>query len=150
MQVLTSRFFPLFDTNRADLFPAYASTATLSASMNTLRSRSYAFNQVDATRSSRPNTCSAEPWVILPGRNLFRVSDTERRLNTLKSPGDADNLRRFWEAVPATKHPLEDPTKWCIDSWVLDGEGTSTKLCAMIQGQFQESKSSYEKGFWVG
>lgn len=69
------------------------------------------------------------------------MSTVEQRLHTLKSPVDLDDLQNWWNRVPATKHPLEDPGKWCIDSWVLDGEGVTTKLCAMIQGEFKESKS---------
>ena len=62
-------------------------------------------------------------------------------MKTLKSPMDgADFLRWFGESVPKTKHPLEDSNKWCIDAWVLGGEGVDTRLCAMIQGEFQESK----------
>jgi nuclear RNA export factor len=54
---------------------------------------------------------------------------------------DSDNLRTWWnKSVPVTKHPLEDATKWCVDSWILDGEGVNTRLCAMIQGQFEESE----------
>jgi nuclear RNA export factor len=62
-------------------------------------------------------------------------------MKTLKSPTDQAELLRWWRAVPQTKHPLEDPGKWCIDAWVLDGEGVETKLCAMIQGEFQDSES---------
>ena len=42
--------------------------------------------------------------------------------------------------MPKTKHPLEEAEKWCIDAWVLDGEGVDTKLCAVIEGEFQESR----------
>jgi nuclear RNA export factor len=60
---------------------------------------------------------------------------------TLKSPANAEDLRNWWtRGVPATKHPLEEGAKWCVDAWVLDGEGVETKLCAMIQGEFEESE----------
>jgi nuclear RNA export factor len=60
-------------------------------------------------------------------------------MTTLKSPTDTEELQRWWsESVPRTQHPLEDPSKWSIDGWVLDGSGTDTRLCAMIQGEFRE------------
>jgi nuclear RNA export factor len=60
-------------------------------------------------------------------------------MRTLKSPTDAEELLRWWtQAVPRTAHPLDDPTKWSIDGWVLDGSGTDTRICAMIQGEFKE------------
>jgi nuclear RNA export factor len=62
-------------------------------------------------------------------------------METLKSPNDSAELVAWWnKKVPKTKHPLEEASRWCIDAWVLDGEGVDTKLCAMIQGEFEESK----------
>jgi len=64
-------------------------------------------------------------------------------MRTLKSPTDPEELQRWWtQAVPRTQHPLDDPSKWSIDGWVLDGSGTDTRICAMIQGEFRECKSS--------
>lgn len=64
-------------------------------------------------------------------------------MRTLKSPANQEDLLRWWtKSVPKTKHPLEEEGKWCIDAWVLDGEGVNTKLCAMIEGEFQESEFS--------
>ena len=82
------------------------------------------------------------PWTELPGRNFFRTATSiEQRLRTLKSPTDQTELIRWWTtAVPKTRHPLDEAGKWCIDAWVLDGEGVNTKLCAMIEGEFQESE----------
>lgn len=60
-------------------------------------------------------------------------------MTTLKSPTDTEELQRWWsESVPKSQHPLDDPSKWSIDGWVLDGSGTDTRLCAMIQGEFRE------------
>jgi nuclear RNA export factor len=60
---------------------------------------------------------------------------------TLKSPMNEPELSRWWKkAVPATKHPLEDAGKWVFDTWALDGEGADMKICAMIQGEFEESE----------
>ena len=67
-------------------------------------------------------------------------------MKTLKSPMDAQELLRWWNnAVPKSKHPLEDSTMWCIDAWVVGGEGADTRLCAMIQGEFQESELDFAK-----
>lgn len=65
-------------------------------------------------------------------------------MRTLKSPTDPEELQRWWtQAVPGTQHPLDDPAKWSIDGWVLDGSGTDTRICAMIQGEFRECESIY-------
>ena len=136
------RYFPLFDNDRAQLIPAYADNATISISANTLISRSVMQKKVADTRHLRPNPVSFEAWTNLPGRNFLRqATSIDQRMRTLKSPMDQTELLRFWgKAVPKTNHPLDDASKWCIDLWVLDGQGTETKICAMIQGQFEESK----------
>lgn len=62
-------------------------------------------------------------------------------MRTLKSPTNQEELLRWWsQSVPKTKHPLEDPRKWNIDAWVLDGTGVDTRLCAVIEGEFLESE----------
>ncbi|RSH91777.1 nuclear mRNA export, poly(A)+RNA binding protein [Saitozyma podzolica] len=143
-----AKYFPIFDSDRGALLPAYAPTATISVSANTLISRSLQAQEVARSRSSRPNPVPFEPWTNLPSRNFFRgANSVETRMKTLKSPTDQAELLRWWRAVPQTKHPLEDPGKWCIDAWVLDGEGVETKLCAMIQGEFQEMPSGTYRSF---
>lgn len=65
-------------------------------------------------------------------------------MRTLKSPTDSAELQRWWTAdMPKTIHPLEDPSKWSIDGWVLDGSGVDTRLCATIQGEFRERRSDH-------
>jgi hypothetical protein len=136
------RYFPLFDSDRAQCIAAYAPNATISISSNTLRSRSVHYDWVQRTRDTRVVPASFDRWTALPGRNLFRgVDKVEQRMETLKSPTNPEELQRWWtQSVPPTKHPLEDPSKWSIDGWVLDGSGTDTRLCAMIQGEFRECK----------
>lgn len=122
---------------------AYAPNATISISSNTLRSRSVHYDAVKRNADANVNTISFDKWTALPGRNLFRgVDKVEQRMRTLKSPTDPEELQRWWlQAVPKTQHPLEDPAKWLFDGWVLDGTGTDTRICAMIQGEFKECKS---------
>lgn len=140
------RFFPLFDRDRQSLQPAHAPNATLSVSVNTLTSRSYQANEVNKTRSSRPNPAPFQPWTDLPSRNFFRAAETiEIRMETMKSPMNPEALLKWWGKIPSTSHPLEDAEKWCIDAWVLDGEGVDTKLCVMIEGQFQQSEHSHRQ-----
>jgi len=134
------RYFPLFDADRAQIISAYVPTATISISANTLPSRSALVDGVQRSRSSRPNPTSFEAWTSLPGRNFFRTATSiDLRMRTLKSPANQPELLKWWNsAVPKTRHPLDDASKWCIDAWILDGEGVNTKLCAMIEGQFEE------------
>lgn len=138
------RYFSLFDNDRAQCLSAYIPNATISISSNTLRSRSVHYDQVQRSNDTRAKPASFDVWTALPGRNLFRgIDKVEQRMRTLKSPTDPEELQRWWtQAVPRTQHPLDDPSKWSIDGWVLDGSGTDTRICAMIQGEFRECKSS--------
>ncbi|ORX40664.1 hypothetical protein BD324DRAFT_14152 [Kockovaella imperatae] len=145
-----AKYFPTFDNDRASILPAYAPNATASVSSNTLISRSWLQqNDVMATRSQRPKAVGFDAWTSLPGRNFLRTATSiDQRMKTLKSPMDSQEFLRFFStAVPKTKHPLDDSTKWCIDAWVLGGEGVDTRLCAMIQGEFQEMPSATVRSF---
>lgn len=139
------RYFSLFDNDRAQCLAAYIPNATISISSNTLRSRSVHYDQVQKSNDTRAKPASFDVWTALPGRNLFRgIDKVEQRMRTLKSPTDPEELQRWWtRAVPKTQHPLDDPSKWSIDGWVLDGSGTDTRICAMIQGEFRECESRY-------
>jgi len=139
-----AKYFSLFDTDRAQCLSAYIPTATISISSNTLRSRSVHYDHVQRSSDTRAKPASFDVWTALPGRNLFRgIDKVEQRMRTLKSPTDPDELLRWWtQAVPRTQHPLDDPAKWSIDGWVLDGSGTDTRICAMIQGEFKECEST--------
>ncbi|WVR07757.1 hypothetical protein IAU60_004800 [Kwoniella sp. DSM 27419] len=144
-----AKFFALFDTDRNSLIPGYAPNALASISANTLPSRSAHQVEVQKTRMNRPQPVSFEAWTTLPSRNFFRgATSIKQRMETLQSPADAERLLKWWnKAVPKTKHPLTDPTKWCFETWVLDGEGESTKLCLMVQGEFEEMPSGTYRSF---
>ena len=142
------RFFPMFDNDRASVLPAYDEKATISLTPNTLISRSYQANKVQTSYRDRPRPIGFEAWTGLPGRNFLRnATSITQRMKTLKSPMDVPELLKWWSAIPKTKHPLTDPSKWCIDAWVIGGEGVNTKLCAMIQGEFQEMPSETFRSF---
>ncbi|OCF38158.1 nuclear RNA export factor 1/2 [Kwoniella heveanensis BCC8398] len=144
-----AKYFTLFDNDRNSIIPAYAPNALVSISCNTLPSRSLHQVEIQKTRSNRPQPVSFEAWTSLPSRNFFRgVTSVKQRMETLQTPADTERLLRWWnKAVPKTKHPLTDPTKWNFETWVLDGEGESTKLCLMIQGEFEEMPSGTYRSF---
>ncbi|WWC94780.1 hypothetical protein V866_001629 [Kwoniella sp. B9012] len=144
-----AKYFTLFDTDRNALIPGYAPNALISISANTLPSRSANQVEVMKTRANRPQPVSFEAWTNLPSRNFFRgTTSIKARIDSLHNPADAERLLRWWnKIVPRTKHPLSDPEKWCFDTWVLDGEGESTKLCLMIQGEFEEMPSGTYRSF---
>lgn len=78
---------------------------------------------------------------------MFRgANSVAERTKTLKSPMNASDLVTMWKEMPGTRHPLTDASKWNFDTWVLDGEGADTKVCAVIQGEFEERKSSLSLG----
>ncbi|WVO12534.1 hypothetical protein L204_100134 [Cryptococcus depauperatus] len=144
-----AKYFPLFDSNRADCLPAYASNALISIAANTLSSRSAQQIQIYKTRGDRPHPVSFEAWTNLPSRNFFRsATSIQQRMETLKSTADPAKLMQWWDTmVPKTEHPLTDPAKWCFECWVLDSEGGQVRLCLMIQGQFRELPSGTYRSF---
>nr|XP_019044229.1 nuclear RNA export factor 1/2 [Kwoniella bestiolae CBS 10118]OCF23159.1 nuclear RNA export factor 1/2 [Kwoniella bestiolae CBS 10118] len=144
-----AKYFTLFDNDRNALIPGYAPNALISISANTLPSRSAYQVEAQKTRANRPQPVSFEAWTNLPSRNFFRGITTIRaRMDSLHNPADAERLLRWWnKVVPRTKHPLSDPERWCFDTWVLDGEGENTKLCLMIQGEFEEMPSGTYRSF---
>nr|ODN94037.1 nuclear RNA export factor 1/2 [Cryptococcus depauperatus CBS 7841] len=144
-----AKYFPLFDSNRADCLPAYASNALISIAANTLSSRSAQQIQIYKTRGDRPHPVSFEAWTNLPSRNFFRsATSIQQRMESLKSTADPAKLMQWWDTmVPKTEHPLTDPAKWCFECWVLDSEGGHVRLCLMIQGQFRELPSGTYRSF---
>ncbi|WWC91628.1 uncharacterized protein L201_006574 [Kwoniella dendrophila CBS 6074] len=144
-----AKFFTLFDNDRSAAITGYVPNALISISANTLHSRSAAQIEIQKTRGNRPQPVPFEAWTSLPSRNFFRgTTSIKARMDSLHNPADSERLLRWWnKAVPRTKHPLSDPSKWCFDTWVLDGEGENTKLCLMIQGEFEEMPSGTYRTF---
>ncbi|KAK8853149.1 hypothetical protein IAR55_003850 [Kwoniella newhampshirensis] len=144
-----AKFFALFDNDRNATLIGYAPDALISISANTLPSRSFLQQDVQKTRSNRPQPVSFEAWTNLPSRNFLRnVSSIKQRMDTLQFASDPERLLRWWNKnVPKTRHPLEDAKKWCIESWVLDGEGVDVRLCLMVQGEFEEMPSGTYRSF---
>ncbi|WRT70302.1 uncharacterized protein IL334_007300 [Kwoniella shivajii] len=144
-----AKFFTLFDTDRNAVISGYAPNALISISANTLPSRSANQTEIQKTRQNRPQPVPFEAWTNLPSRNFFRgTTSIKARMDSLQSPADAERLLRWWnKAVPKTKHPLTDPSKWAFDTWVLDGEAESTKLCLIIEGEFEEMPSGTYRSF---
>lgn len=109
-------------------------------SVNTLMARSYLASKVNRGGSSDPRF---QPWYSIGLRNLFRGNNSvAERTKTLKSPMRADDLLTMWKDMPVTRHPLTDASKWNFDTWILDGDGADTKVCAVLQGEFEERKCS--------
>lgn len=130
----------MFDNDRKALLPVYAPNATFSVSVNTLMSRSYLASKVHRGGNSDPRF---QPWYNIGLRNLFRGNNSvSERTKTLKSPMRADDLLTMWKDMPITRHPLTDASKWNFDTWILDGAGADTKVCAVLQGEFEERQCS--------
>lgn len=133
-----AKFFPLFDNDRSAVVQAYAPQATMSISANTLPSRSFA--AVERSKVNPTPTPTFEPWVKLPSRNMTRHFHTqEKRVATLHSGADVGELTNFLKnKVLGTRHPVADASKWCVEGWVVGGEGEMTRLCAVVRGEFEE------------
>ena len=149
MHQLTCRYFPLWDTNRRALVPAYAPSATFSISANPIASYSYAAQLLEQTKHTRPRTSHFGPYTSLPGRNFLRhATSINERMQTLKSAAQPEEMVKFWEKIPMASHPLTEADKWVFDSYVLDmwtrpegGEMATAMLT--VQGQFQECKFNH-------
>lgn len=98
----------------------------------------------------RPINAPFDGWQNLPSRNFLQASakSIDQRMRSLKAPANEQDLVSWWnKQVPKTRHPMTDLSKWCIDAWVLDGEGVDTKICATIQGEFGEMPSDSTRSF---
>ncbi|ORY33515.1 hypothetical protein BCR39DRAFT_520580 [Naematelia encephala] len=143
-----AKFFPLFDSDRQQLLPAYAQSATISMSANTPSSYSYLASKLATSKLTRPKPLPMEPWSNLPSRNFLKTIKTaEDRMRTLKMSADSADLVAWWQRVPKTSHPLNDAAKWCFDAFVAGGQGRDTKLCLVVQGEFAEGDSGCLRSF---
>lgn len=130
----------MFDTDRKSLISAYSPNATISLSINTLYARSLIGSKLNRNGVGQGNQGQRfDVWTQLPLRNMFRGSTTiAQRMNKLRSPMNEAELLLLWRNMPGTRHPLTDASKWNFDTWILDGEGLDTKVCVVVQGEFEE------------
>lgn len=141
------RFFPLFDTARAELLPVYGQTSTFSVSTsNHMPPRARAANFHTSLPNQRALTW--RPYTDIQ-RNLLRVGKLEARINRLFVGADkiigAFTGKGGETSVPATKHPLDQPAKWSIDSVQVDREVGGPLLIVTVHGEFEESESCLVK-----
>lgn len=145
LKVLASRFFPLYDNQRAALVDVYHPSATFSFSANTAipsRARIEGFH----TSKEMPNQRKLEwqPW--LNGgqggsRNLSRMGARAEKMAKTLHIGGEEAVKAMAD-LPSTKHDVSGaPEKFCIDAWPISHAGEMA-LFLTIHGQFTECTSA--------
>lgn len=126
------RFFAAFDSSRTALLPVYAPQATLSHNFTYAVPRRRLKSEVTVA----PGKNSFDPW-SQNNRNLIRIGK-HRRTNTLVVSDERSLTAWLLTTIPATKHPLDDPTKWMYDVLPLDAVAGVGRIMLTIHGEFVE------------
>lgn len=133
-----TRFFPLFDTQRAVLSNVYNELATFSFQANTsipARAKIQGFQYSKEMPNQRHLEWS--PWLFAGSRNLSRVAGAVDKMLKSIHVGREDTLS-VMSSLPKTKHDIVGAAeKFCIDAWPITHEDRTT-LFLSIHGQFVE------------
>jgi nuclear RNA export factor len=132
MTECSGRFFAAFDSSRSSLLPVYAPQATLSHNFTYTIPR----RRVKSEVTVAPGKTSWDHWNPT-NRNLIRIGKP-RRTNTLVVSDERSLTAWLLNTIPATKHPLDDPTKWMYDVLPLDAVGGVGRIMLTIHGEFVE------------
>lgn len=85
-----------------------------------------------------PSRSSFDAWGET-NRNLIRIGKNRRTQTLIVS--DAQSLREWLvKGIPATKHPLDDPTRWMYDVLPLDAVAGVGRIMLTIHGEFYEGE----------
>lgn len=129
--LINGRFFAEFDSDRTALLPVYAQHATLSHNMSSIAPR-----RRTKETSVVASRASFDTWGD-QNRNLIRIGKNRRTQTLIVS--DAQSLREWLvKGIPATKHPLDDPTRWMYDVLPLDAVAGVGRIMLTIHGEFYE------------
>ncbi|KAL1922051.1 uncharacterized protein VTP21DRAFT_10693 [Calcarisporiella thermophila] len=128
IQDFLTKFFNLYDTNRAMLMDLYDPNGLFSHSVNTT------IPQTGKRYSGRVE------WgaYVSGSRNLTRIKDTTRRMGNVHI-GSVDIARAIGQ-LPSTVHDLSDPSKFCIDSFQIQSVGGAggPVIFLVLHGEFTE------------
>ncbi|KAI5452093.1 nuclear mRNA export, poly(A)+RNA binding protein [Naganishia albida] len=135
-----AKFFAEFDSDRTALLPVYAQHATLSHNMSSIAPR-----RRTKETSVVASRASFDTWGD-QNRNLIRIGKNRRTQTLIVS--DAQSLREWLvKGIPATKHPLDDPTRWMYDVLPLDAVAGVGRIMLTIHGEFYESGKQTSRAF---
>uniref|UniRef100_V5EB83 mRNA export factor MEX67 n=2 Tax=Kalmanozyma brasiliensis (strain GHG001) TaxID=1365824 RepID=V5EB83_KALBG len=149
-----SKYFTLYDTDRNQLSEAYAPLAQFSLCLNVIpppRARAAGFlhtmpNQKDL---------SFNRYQDIGNRNLMRVHAPKMRNQSLHH--GVGSILAALRKLPKTSHPLNDASKFVVDSWVLPNnvigarlkneERPEALLFINVHGEFAEAPTQGIRSF---
>ncbi|VDB94284.1 unnamed protein product [Peniophora sp. CBMAI 1063] len=143
-----TRYFKLFDDDRAALGDVYHDSATFSFQAQTsIPARA----RIQGFQHKLPNQTKLEwsPWLAAGSRNLMRVSNQPGKLLSSMHIGRDAALGTIMK-LPATKHDITGSAeKFCIDAWPVEAT-----LFLSVHGQFEEQSNhglrSFDRSFVLG
>jgi len=122
------RFFSLYDTSRADLRPAYAANATFSVvQLNAIPPRARAAGYQSSPSLPRQRDLNWRGYATVPSHNIMQLSN---RPATKGFPRGPNAIIGTQAKLPRTIHPLTDPSKFLVDSWLLQNAALGAKINA--------------------
>ncbi|ORX48971.1 NTF2-like protein [Piromyces finnis] len=127
------KYFTLFDTNRVGLLDLYDDNALFSLSIN---------NNIPSWRK-RFERGNMSNWKAYD-RN-FKSTRQSLRDNLLSKGKNA--IIQTIAKLPSTKHPLEDNSKFIIDSWQINVAPQQILIYLNISGEFKEVDVKLNKSF---
>ncbi|GAA5916790.1 hypothetical protein JCM6882_004167 [Rhodosporidiobolus microsporus] len=142
------KFFEAFDNDRPSLLPAYAPVCSFSFhadTSNPARARAKKIGGNGDKRFPNQHKLDWKNYLTPDGsRNLQRVKNPEKRLNTLKVTPSAVVTSII--GLPKTHHPLDKADKFVWDSWTMPamlaptqpGGEAETVIFASVHGEFTE------------
>ncbi|OUM70152.1 hypothetical protein PIROE2DRAFT_57018 [Piromyces sp. E2] len=128
------KYFTLFDSNRAGLLDLYDNNALFSLSVN---------NNSPPWRKRYERGDNMSSWKA-NDRNFKSTRQSNR--DNLLSKGNNTIIQTIAK-LPSTKHPLEDNSKFIIDSWQINVSPQQVLIYLNISGEFKEVDIKLNKSF---
>lgn len=154
MPTFLSKYFQLYDTDRAELGEVYAPLAQFSYIVNVVpppRARAAGFLHT----MPHQKELSFDRYLDLGNRNLMRVHSPKIRHQHLHNGSGA--IIACLKKLPKTSHPLTDPSKFVVDAWVLPNtvigarlkgdERPEALLYINVHGEYAEAPSQGIRSF---
>ena len=149
-----SMFFARFDTDRAALRHAYSSTACFSFNLNSAAPpRARAARLVHTMPKQKSLTL--DRYIDLGSRNILKSHNTKSLLRSLHQGPDA--IIAVLLRLPRTTHPLNDPSKFVVDAWVLPNVDVQARIAPdncpdallfiCVHGEYAEAPSEGVRSF---
>jgi nuclear RNA export factor len=129
------KYFNLFDTNRIGLLDLYDDNSMFSLSVN---------NNCPSWRKRHDRGDNMSNWKLLD-RNFKNTRHLANRDNLLIK--GKNNIIQAIGKLPSTKHPLEDDSKFIVDSWQVNISPQQVLIYLNISGEFQEVDIKLKKSF---